>query len=805
VFNWTAPPTDVGPVTFYAAGNQANNDGNTSGDNVYRTFVASAPASSTPDFAITTTPSSRIVVPGGSDDGSTPSDNPFFSINSGLSGEAAANVKKIFGYGFRNGFGMAVDPLTGNLWIEENGDDAFDELNRVRPGFNGGWIQAMGPVSRIDQFKSIESTYGNGNLQQLRWPPSNIAGTPQAALANLYSLSGSQYTDPEFSWKYAVAPSPIGFVKGTGLGKQFEGDMLVGASRTTLSNGFLFRFKFNADRQHFVFTDSRLADLVADNSDKFDLAESETLLIGRDFGVTTDIQTGPSGSVYVVSLSNGAVYEIKSKPPEVFVASLNGAQGVPPTNSPATGTAVLVLSLDETTARLSLNFAGLTSIQTDAHIHGPAMPGVTAGVLFPLPTGQISDFEIKLSAIQVQDLKNGLLYVNVHTSNFPTGEIRGQFGASPTASSLQLDATRYSVGEGEGSVVIGVTRLGNLNNAASIVYSASDTSFVTPCNVNNGSASSRCDYSTVLNTLSFAPGESFKTFAIPIIDDAYDESDETFSITLRTPEGGFLGPTFNASITIVDNDLITGTNPIFSTPFLVRQHYLDFLSREPEVTEPWTAVLNNCSDINNNPACDRLTVSAAFLGSPEFQLKGFFVYHFYKLSFNRLPEYTEIVGDMSSVTGQTPQDVFLRKAAFTNSFVQRIEFVNTFAGLTNAQYVSTLMNRYSLTQVTTPNPSQPDGPNKITLTSSDLLNQLNGGTLTRAQVLRAMADSDEVLNREYVQGFVAMQYYGYLRRTPEVAGYNAWVNNLNANPTDFRTMVNGFMNSIEYRMRFGPQ
>jgi len=55
-FNWTAPATDVGPVQFYAAGNQANNDGNTSGDYIYRTFIASAPASSTPDFAISLNP-----------------------------------------------------------------------------------------------------------------------------------------------------------------------------------------------------------------------------------------------------------------------------------------------------------------------------------------------------------------------------------------------------------------------------------------------------------------------------------------------------------------------------------------------------------------------------------------------------------------------------------------------------------------------------------------------------------------------------------------------------------------------------
>jgi len=248
------------------------------------------------------------------DDGSTPTDNPFFNATTNLTGEAAANIKKVFAYGIRNSFGMDFDPLSGALWTQENGDDAFDEINRVTPGFNGGWIQTIGPISRVAEFKSIETTYAAGNLQQLRWPPSNIADTPQQALSRMFMLPGAQYVDPEFSWKYALAPSPIGFVKGGGLGPQFEGDLFVGASRTTLLNGFLFRFKLTTDRQHFSFSDPRLADRVADNLDKFDLTESESLVVGKDFGITTDIQTGPNGNVFVVSLSNGAVYEIRSKP-----------------------------------------------------------------------------------------------------------------------------------------------------------------------------------------------------------------------------------------------------------------------------------------------------------------------------------------------------------------------------------------------------------------------------------------------------------------------------------------------------------
>lgn len=478
------------------------------------------------------------------DDGSTPHDNPFFDATTTLAGEAAENIKKVFAYGIRNSFGMDFDPLSGALWTQENGDDAFDEINRVTPGFNGGWIQTMGPVSRVDEFKSIEMTYGAGNLQQLRWPPSNIAATPQQAVSGMYMLPGAQYIDPEFSWKYAVAPSPIGFVKGRGLGPQFEGDLFVGASRTTLLNGFLFRFKLNADRQHFSFSDPRLADRVADNSDKFDQTESESLLVGKDFGVTTDIQTGPNGNVFVVSLSNGSVYEIKSKPSLLFTATLNGSQETPPNNSTATGAATLLLSPDEKTARLSLTFSGLSSGQTAAHIHGPAGPGVSAPPLIDVPLGQINDFPITLTASQVQNLKNGLLYINVHSSNFTAGEIRGQFLSSPSASSVQFNATAYVVNESAGSVTVSVTRIGNTSNAVTINYAT-----------NNGTARQPGDFGNASGTIQFAANETVKQIVVPIVDDKVVELSEGFSLALSAPTNGALaGSPFNSTITILDDD-----------------------------------------------------------------------------------------------------------------------------------------------------------------------------------------------------------------------------------------------------------
>jgi aldose sugar dehydrogenase len=254
------------------------------------------------------------------DDGSTPADNPFFRTGARMGGEVGANLQKIYAYGLRNGFGMAVDPYSGHLWEQENGDDSFSELNRVEPGFNSGWVQIMGPPGRIAQFKSIETTVTPNppdpfamtyfGLQQLRWSPENIADSRSAARARLFMLPGAHYSAPEFSWKYEVAPGGIGFVDGPGLGRRYDGHLFVAAARPFLEGGHLFQFALSASRRAVATTDPRLRDGVADNLHKWEITESESLLIGRNFGVGTDVQTGPNGHLYIVSLSNGAVYEI---------------------------------------------------------------------------------------------------------------------------------------------------------------------------------------------------------------------------------------------------------------------------------------------------------------------------------------------------------------------------------------------------------------------------------------------------------------------------------------------------------------
>src|SRR5262249_35964567 len=236
--------------------------------------------------------------------------------------EPSTNIHTIYSSWHRNSVGMAFDPLGGNLWETENADDAFSELNRIVPGMNGGWIQLAGPLSRIPQFKAIETTLFGSNMQQVRYPPTRVAYTPALAFSRMFMLPGAVYQDPEFSWLYEIGPAGTTFVRGTALGPEYDGTLWIGSARSFQqvggTGGSLYRFRMTADRQHVdVSADPRLADHVADNlfrAQKFEGTESETLLIGQGFGTTPDIEQGPDGNLYVVSVTDNAIYKISRRP-----------------------------------------------------------------------------------------------------------------------------------------------------------------------------------------------------------------------------------------------------------------------------------------------------------------------------------------------------------------------------------------------------------------------------------------------------------------------------------------------------------
>jgi len=256
------------------------------------------------------------------EDGSAPPDNPFFGVGAAMGGEVGANIQKIFSYGHRNAFGMAFDPIGHFLWETENADDAFSELNRAIPGMNGGWIQVMGPLSRLSEFKFIETTQFGSATQQVRYPPTRAAYTPALALARMFMLPGATYKDPEFSWRYEIGPAGATFVTGNALGAEYNGTLWIGSARSFQqvggTGGSLYRLRLTADRLNIdVSADPRLADHVADNlfqPNKFDPTESETLLIGQGFGITPSIEQGPDGNLYVVSNTDNVIYRISRKP-----------------------------------------------------------------------------------------------------------------------------------------------------------------------------------------------------------------------------------------------------------------------------------------------------------------------------------------------------------------------------------------------------------------------------------------------------------------------------------------------------------
>ena len=383
----------------------------------------------------------------------------------------------------------------------------------------------------------------------------------------------------------------------------------------------------------------------------------------------------------------------------------------------------------------------------------------------------------------------------------------------PEVPTIQFAQAGYQFSEGAGRATLVITRTGDKSGTVSVQYKTVDDPAAVPCTTANGTAYARCDYATTVDTVTFAPGDESKEINVPLVDDAHVEGNETVQVTLSQPTGvALLGTVSNATLTITDNDAAGAANPIFTAPFFVRQHYLDFLSREPEAGEPWSGVLNRCPNVNNldpnspSAACDRILVSSSFFGSAEFRLKGIYVFTFYRVAFDRLPAYDEIIPDMRSVTGATEQEVYAKRAAFPATFSARQEFRTRYDALSNTAYVNALLDRYALQQITTPDPQQPEEPSRVTLTRADLINRLGqtgAQALTRAQVLRAVVESNEVAASEFNRAFVAMQYYGYLRRTPEADGFNDWLRVINEDPNNVRVMVNGFMNSVEYRLRFG--
>jgi aldose sugar dehydrogenase len=230
-------------------------------------------------------------------DGSPAPNNPF-------STDVTDPLSKYYAYGIRNSFGIDFDPITGKLWDAENGEDVFDEINVVNSGFNSGWKLVMGP----------------------------IATNTDVSESDLVNIPGSHYADPVFSWAESRGITDIEFFDSAAFGPSYENGIFVG----DITTGTLFYFEPNADRTGLNLNgDPSLSNLVADSDE-----EMSAVTLGTGFVGITDIETGPDGSLYILTFDRGAegqgsLYRILPPVQGGTTTDAAAADAIPPPSSPA--------------------------------------------------------------------------------------------------------------------------------------------------------------------------------------------------------------------------------------------------------------------------------------------------------------------------------------------------------------------------------------------------------------------------------------------------------------------------------------
>lgn len=266
----------------------------------------------------------------------------------------------------------------------------------------------------------------------------------------------------------------------------------------------------------------------------------------------------------------------------------------------------------------------------------------------------------------------------------------------------------------------------------------------------------------------------------------FNPSSRTYSLNADRADASFTGAV---------NAIPVG-NPLDTGLFFVRQNYLDFLGREPDVDglNYWTSQLELCASDLSCLRSRRLDVSAAFFKESEFQDSGSFIYRLYKGALGRQTNYAEFSTDRKGVVGGA--NLEQSKVAFADSFVQRAEFINKYSSAQTAEsFVSTVIETMR----------QSAGVD-LSGQYSTLVEKYRTGTsvnASRSLVVREAIEAGAFKDAVYNQSFVLMEYYGYLKRDPDEEGYNFWVNVLNTRePNNYRGMVCSFVTSAEYQKRF---
>ncbi len=396
-------------------------------------------------------------------------------------------------------------------------------------------------------------------------------------------------------------------------------------------------------------------------------------------------------------------------------------------------------------------------------------------------------------------------------SSSPTPSPSPSPSPTPNVPTFGFDAPVYTAEEGVRSLNIRIVRSGPTGISAAVDLTSED-----------GTAKQNGDYTFAVGHLSFAAGETEKTFQVLINDDSYSEGLEFANLILQHPENGTLGLISSAMLQITDNVSENSANPIDDPRTFASTHYHDFLYRQADQSgeDFWTQQIEQCA----TEACresKRADVSTAFFLSIEFQQTGYLVIRAHKAAFGDLksnPRYEVFLRDQRAIgegviVGQPGFEQVLNanRQKFLEDFVTRPEFVALFPqGASAVGYVDLLFGNAGAS------PTQSERDAAIAAYGS-------GDTAGRAAALRSVFESGSVFNAQYNPAFVLMQYYGYLRRNPDDApdnnfiGYDFWLAKMNSFTfpgEDARDesvalarvrraeMVKAFIQATEYRQRF---
>ena len=252
------------------------------------------------------------------------------------------------------------------------------------------------------------------------------------------------------------------------------------------------------------------------------------------------------------------------------------------------------------------------------------------------------------------------------------------------------------------------------------------------------------------------------------------------------------------AITIDPGVASTLSNPIDDFRFFITQQYTDLIGREPDAAtvDKLTAQLSSCNSRSDCLRARRIDISTKLLVENELTATGVFLFGLYSTGLGRLPRYAELETDRAVVLSQKGE-LEAARSALANAFVERVEFKRKFpVTMKPAEFVDTLLA--TMVQTTGIDLGAERGL---------LLGLLDDAANGRAAVLTRIASDQRVVDTNYNQALVLFQYFTYLRRNPDEAGFNAWVNTLKSkplrDPDAARSLVCNFVNSAEYQNRFG--